>query len=654
MFSQVLVLWRRDRATLGFLPTEGFEDRAERGTLLAAVDSGTVAGYVLYDLPGDRVKLVHLCVERGKRDLGVARVLIDELSRRHADRQRIELACRRDYPAANHAWPALGFVAAYDRPGRSTAGHLLTVWVKDHGHPHLFSEVADGVELAFLDTNIVIDWATQQRDSWSSRLREDWLAEYVEYAICDEVPNAIHRRADDTERAASQNEARQLRLITPPATTWKAIIPGLAELLPTAEPEDHRSLAKAIVSKADYFVTRDDVLNAAGDTIRLSFGIEVLRPEGFIRRIDRLRSGERYEPSALHGTAIRDADPAGLREAELVQTFQNYASGERKVDFQRLLRSALAQPEILTTRVLLDANGRPVGLWAREVIDGELHVRIVRAGLAGPIKDAIARQLAFLPRQQAADDDLGAVLISDPAPSEAVTRALPVEGYREETVGRWRATVKRGLCDANDVDLPDTSPPDRVTGGAEYERIQWPAKVLGTGIQTYLIPIRLAFAEQLFDAILAEQTLFDRVPALGLSREHVYYRKPTNHRGICAGSRILWYVTGTSPGGQQEAHVRAISQVRKVTVAPPESLLRRNSRLGVWTPAKVKAEADRNGRVMAIRFGDTELFAHPVSLTELRALHAAEGLRFHHPLSPQVLPEHMFCLVYRQGSTYAA
>jgi hypothetical protein len=133
----------------------------------------------------------------------------------------------------------------------------------------------------------------------------------------------------------------------------------------------------------------------------------------------------------------------------------------------------------------------------------------------------------------------------------------------------------------------------------------------------------------------------------------VYYRKPQNHRGIDAGSRVLWYVTGTSPGGQQGSQLRAISQVHKVSIGSPDSLFRRNAQLGVWTAAKIKAEADRNGRVMAIRFGDTELFADPIGLTELRTVFSAQGLRFSAPLSPQRIPEHMFCLLYRQASAYA-
>lgn len=54
-FNDVQNLWRGHRSQLGFMPTEGFKQRADRGTLLAAVQQDEVIGYVLFDLPGDAI-----------------------------------------------------------------------------------------------------------------------------------------------------------------------------------------------------------------------------------------------------------------------------------------------------------------------------------------------------------------------------------------------------------------------------------------------------------------------------------------------------------------------------------------------------------------------------------------------------------------------
>ncbi len=46
LLPQVLDLARRNRSTLGFLPDQGFKDRADKGTLLVDVDDDAgVRGY---------------------------------------------------------------------------------------------------------------------------------------------------------------------------------------------------------------------------------------------------------------------------------------------------------------------------------------------------------------------------------------------------------------------------------------------------------------------------------------------------------------------------------------------------------------------------------------------------------------------------------
>ncbi len=155
-FADVLRLAQSNRRYLGFLPDAGFADRAGKGTLLVATDGETALGYVLYDLPGDRVKIVHLCVAGGCRHAGVARALIDDVSARHQDRRGLELTCRRDFPA-NTLWPRLGFRPVAERPGRSAARYPLTIWQLAHVHEDLFTPIDERREIAVIDNNIFKD-----------------------------------------------------------------------------------------------------------------------------------------------------------------------------------------------------------------------------------------------------------------------------------------------------------------------------------------------------------------------------------------------------------------------------------------------------------------------------------------------------------------
>jgi ribosomal protein S18 acetylase RimI-like enzyme len=104
VFDQILALWRTHSDTLGFMPLGGFEDAAQKRTLLAAIDtSRQLCGYVLYRKSSSQIAITHLCVAPSARGKGIARLLTDELSQRHRDSIGIGIWCRRDF-SANQVW----------------------------------------------------------------------------------------------------------------------------------------------------------------------------------------------------------------------------------------------------------------------------------------------------------------------------------------------------------------------------------------------------------------------------------------------------------------------------------------------------------------------------------------------------------------------
>ena len=56
--AQVIKLGAKARRTVDFLPDSTFTERARQGTLLVALDGDTIAGYALFDLPRDEIRLV--------------------------------------------------------------------------------------------------------------------------------------------------------------------------------------------------------------------------------------------------------------------------------------------------------------------------------------------------------------------------------------------------------------------------------------------------------------------------------------------------------------------------------------------------------------------------------------------------------------------
>ncbi len=654
-FADVLKLGKRNRRYLGFLPDAGFLERAHTGTLLAAVADGATQGYALYDLPADRVKIVHLCVATGHRGTGVARRLIEAVSFRHRDRRGLELACRRDFPA-NALWPNLGFRPVAERPGRSRVGHPLTIWLLEHGHPDLFTLTIEDEdhEVAAIDHNIFLDLFSTRREGHESRhLDTDWISEYVDLCITDEVLHEINHCQDASLRATMQRRASAFRYLPSGSRPWKDLVAVVARLAPAAEPADHRHLARAVAAGATYFVTRDDEVVEAAERLHDELRITVARPETLILRLDRLRSRGRYEPEALEGTTIVASGADEIDQREFVAAFLNYGAGERAAQLRQILRPALATPAVHDIRVFCDSAGRLLGSLIRTSREDHIDVKLIRVNPSDRLGSAIARQLTFLPRRVAADERATRVVISDPNPSASVLRVLADERYHVRKDGRWACDVQPGLVEASTLDLHGDPAAPSAVAAAALERTRWPLKVLGAHLPIFMVSIKPAWAEQLFDADLAAATLFGRNLELGLSREHVYYRSPGAAGGLGHPARILWYVKG-GVAGHEIGHLRAVSQLEEVVTGRPRSLYQRFARLGVWDEERVRKAADAHGRVMALRFVDTEVFVRPLSLDEVRAIYQQTGLRFTAPQSPRRVHEHTFRRIYERASEYAS
>lgn len=645
-FDQVLRLYRQAKSNLGFLPDGGFRERAARGSLLAAVRDSKVAGYALYDLPGDCIKLRHLCVDSTLRGHGVARQLVDELIRRHDDRRSIELACRRDY-GLEGMWESLGFHPVHNRPGRSRAGHLLTVWQIDFGHPTLFSVAPVVGDLACLDQMVLEDLAEQATLSPSRYLLEDWVDELVEFCVTDEIYNESNATRTDVLRQQLLAAASHYRNLSRKGAPWEQHLSGVAACTPRAGDSDHRHLARAIEGGAVFFVTRDEKVIDGADAIAGAFGIAVVSPDRLLDQLDRQRSQDRYEPVVLQGTDLTDERLSATAQEAFVAALLNHGEGERAHALRATLRSAFVDGQRSEVRVIRDARGSVLAGVVRSSSDDELTVKALRVGRVSRLTDAIARQLVFGQRATAADRRLSRVIVSDPVPSPAVLRSLEAEGFAPAATG-WSCAVGHGIQEASEVLGDDADP----VSAAVFERLNWPAKVVGAGIPTFMISIEPSYAEQLFDTNLAGATLFSRDRALGLSREHVYYRPPGTNRSLAGPARVVWYVKGGKVG-HPVGHVRAVSHLVEVLCDRPRTLYRRFARLGVWDQTQVEQAAERSGVAMALRLTDTELLDRPLDLTRLRTIYEESGESFHAPQAPVRLHEHMFCLLYRQSSRYA-
>lgn len=655
LVAAVFELAERHKRWLGMLAPAVFEENAAAGRILAALDGEQVLGYAMFYVARRRVRLAQLCVEPRERGRGVARALIEELSRLHADQEGIALRCRRDWPAAQ-AWSKLGFEVRSNRRGRSEAGHLLTAWWRDHGHPDLFSSALrdEPRMVTAIDTNIFRDLHELDRGAGTEQSRSlaaEWLEAEIELVVTPGVSVELNNIAENSLREALLGTAQSgaYRVIgrapaagpNPAEALEEAIVAGIpAQALARDRSlrSDARMLAEAECGGATAFVTRDqnavEYLTAAAAPVT---DIWISTPTDLIVHLDEVRDAVSYSPVRLRDTGFTVADADARSEPDL-RPLLNTAEGEKVTAFRALVRSAAQDVGTGgTRRVVRDPDGR-VEAGAFYVRRGhEIVVRLMRvrdSRLAG----TLAQHLLHLLRSEAVTADAERIMVDDPCASKAILDALQANNFRR-VAQTWVSETFRGVMtfdelaartSASSLDLSVRSPQQ----AADLERVHWPLKIRESGLPCFLVPIRPEPADLLFGRA---QALWDTDPELGLSRQHVYYRAP-RPVALKAPGRILWYVSGSV------GEVVAASRLDQVLVAHPGTLYRRFRRLGVLGLKEIADQA-RDGRAMAVRFGDTEFFTRPVPLRRLREI----DCRLEPLPSPRTIPEAEFFKVYQEG-----
>lgn len=650
--TSVIELAARHKRTLGFMPDAGFVERVEQGTLLVALDGGELVGYALYDLPRQHVRLIHLCVSTEHRGRGVARLLVDEISKKHHDRVGLVARCRRDY-AANRMWPALGFTPRGESRGRGAADRILTSWWRSHGHPDLFTRwISEPGLLAIIDLNVFLDLTVRAVDPVAEEalsLTADWLAGQVELAITGQVLVEIYELSDDTERQNQARLAANFQQIDADATRVDKNFELLASRLGGAALRelgrmDVMHVAAAAAAEAHLFVTRDQkLIREIKDLALEEFGLRVVRPSDVVVHLDELARASVYRPAALLDTKLSVATVGSWSEDELVPLI-DHSGGERRPTFVRALREDALDSKNTTRLMIRGPEGGVLAYWSFRVNNALLQVRVLRVA-ARPLQSTLARQVLFQLRQEARKAGCHSITVMDEHVGAVVVGALEEDGYLRVDQ-RWMAAVVdlcssyAEICKAVQSNTPSLAAGDEPLSDAlvgRLERAWWPAKVIDAGLQNYLVPIRPIWADQLFGL---QPDLFGRANLLGISREHVYYRSNYGLR-LTAPGRLLWYKSGVGGG------VVGCSRLVEVRVDRPANLHSRFQHLGVWQRTDVMRAAARNGLACALRFADTEHFLRRVTLQRLRVI--AQNCRMGTLQSPVKIDSETFARLYREG-----
>lgn len=370
----------------------------------------------------------------------------------------------------------------------------------------------------------------------------------------------------------------------------------------------------------------------------------------------RLRTGT-YIPGLLAETPLRLERIRGAEIQSIAACFVSHGYGERRTAFAQRLRDLLSKPRTWASTVVRDGE-RPVAVVVHRRDPSIDEIAVLRVIESWPLAGTVARQLLYHRRCDRAREGGGHVRVSEPHVTATVERALTEEAFKRGAAGHFMCTVVSKFMSQTELVewLGEVEARADLRGAAselsgmdagrssELEGALWPLKLADADLNSYLLPIRARYADELLGTDLAAPRLLHREAHLGVAREHVYYRAP--RRDVEMPARLVWYVSGDrrQPGAQA---VRAVSRLVETVIDEPKRLFERFRHLGVYTRADVEGAA-KNGRAMALRFVDTERMASPIPLVRLRQLAKEAGQTLVLESARKLLPT-LFADLYQEG-----
>jgi hypothetical protein len=523
-----------------------------------------------------------------------------------------------------------------------------------------------GILRVAIDLNVFVDLEImpEREGAIESRaLADDWLADQVELVVTPELRREVARLPDGPDKRRHQLALSRYRTLSVDSRAADAVTARITDhvrrtlkidlSLDRGDASDVRHVAEAGLAGVTVLATRD------GNLLRWSAAaadvgeVRVMRPADVVLDVDELARAQAYQPVQLQDTAYQ-LSPVRARSEDELLLFLNGGQGESKAKYLSWIRPILAGGQRWTRTILRSPDGKPIAFYVTGAQEKQLEVPVLRV-IPQRLENTIARQLLYLFREEAMRQARPVVKITDPCLANNISAAIRENGFiRHE--GSWIGLVIRACADASTIDslaataaqtvglrMPALRPSMSAAVAADLERALWPAKITDSDLPTFLVPIKPAWASDLFGV---PQTMFPRSNLLGISREHVYYRSP-KPRVEQAPARLLWYVSGSGDGGTSS--VIGCSRLDEVVTDKPTVLHQTFRHLGVWRRDQV-ASAARDGVALALRFADTEIFPHQVSLLRLRELAAAHR---QNPLlrSPQKITAGLFATIYQEGQS---
>ena len=405
-----------------------------------------------------------------------------------------------------------------------------------------------------------------------------------------------------------------------------------------------------------------------GNDVYEKFGIQLLQPSDLILMQDELLRGDDYAPSRLAGSQIRVEKVRSQQGERLIEKFLS-SQVETKGSFNKKLQAVLSNASTIETFVVEDSMGEEHGLIAySRQFDGQIVVPIFRVGQS-KISQYIAKYLVNNLVLKASMENRNIIKIEDTYLPQKILLVLRESGFLK-LQNCWAKITLQDVLNAAElreklsdgiwpdflnepmVELVSTlnSSPSQIAL-QEIERSLWPLKIEEIDTPVFIVPIRPEWAMHLFDVDVASQDLFGSEPSLILNAENVYYRSSTP-KVLSAPGRVLWYVSAGNKRYQRLMYIKACSYLDDVEIGKPKQLFSKYKNLGIYKWKDVYNEvaaSDLDKDIMAFKFSKTELFKHPIHLSQLQEIWKTDGKTFNNAVAPLLISKEHFFTIYNLG-----
>ena len=623
----------RHSRTIGFLTRETLKVYLEKECVLGAkTANGRLIGYLLYGAYPNRFRISQICVSEKFQGQGITRQLVDQLKASATNQKVIELRCRRDFPA-HSMWPKLGFIPLDERPGRSLAGHPLTLWqltLAPKDQLSLFqANASDETRDVAIDAQIVfdLDEPDSAKTAPSKALLADFLVDSLSFWITDELFVEIDRQQDGAQRRKARQRAHEFSKVecdSQSAEHFEAVIRPLFTSNTASKQSDIRHLAKVAASDISTFVTRDRVLLEKSADISALTNVQVISPTELSIQLHEQSNGPDYAPTRVSGPDLKWRrfaldDFASFPFTSLLN------KGERQGQFREKLEPFLARTDHYECEILLSGDGVAAIRVLSKSFDKALTVHLSRVVhstdrslfqsflVADTVEKAVAQNLGMVKFEKTfLDPSFKPSLLKigfTECPESFVRFCFALSLDRQEVSSTIAELCPESI--SNYLNLSDL----------ELERYCSPLSLEEAREKYFLVPVRPGYAMSLVDRGGAADDLFGGNISVLLRWDNVYYRKKTLHRILQPPARILWYVTGN------QNQIVAASHLDEVQIGAAKELFKKFKKIGVlaWNDIYEMCKGDPSNEIMAVQFSHTFPFRKPLSLDSMRAVFQENG-----------------------------